>query len=189
MLFAIARSKNNPGITAKGQVVIREPVRSLESFPHKIEKIRSAASLRDLKFYIYVSVNARDTKKAYANFKKKLTEYELQAMFGQEEYKYQLSRLHKVWYSALMQPNAKATKYFVVDVDSKDRDILDQVLSIVPSFEHRGKFAKVYHTQETRNGFHVVTSAFDLRILEGIKDVSVQSDTLLYLDCVGFEGE
>jgi len=187
MLFAIARSKANDGITAKQQVVIREPVRSIESFPHKLEKIKSAAKLRDFKFYIYISVNARDTKKAYVNFKKKLSEYELQAMFGKDEYKYQLSRLHKVWYSTLMQPSARATKYFVVDVDTKNHDVLDKVIDAIETFECKGYTANVYHVKETRNGYHVVTSGFDKRILFGIPDVSVHSDALLYLDCIGFE--
>ncbi|MDD3915445.1 MAG: hypothetical protein PHF76_12460 [Bacteroidales bacterium] len=187
MLFAIARSKANNGITAKQQVVIREPVRSLESYPHKLEKIKSAAKLRDLKFYIYVSVNARDTKKAYVNFKKKLSDYELQAMFGQEEYKYQLSRLHKVWYSSLMQPNTRATKYFVVDVDTKNQEVLNKVIDTIENFDCKGYTARVFHVKETRNGYHVVTSGFDKKVLSGIPDVSVQSDTLLYLDCIGFE--
>lgn len=187
MLFAIARSKNNEGITAKQQIVIREPVRSPDSYPHKIEKIKSAARLRNLKFYIYISVNARDTKKAYANFKKKLTEYELQAMFGQDEYKYQLSRLHKVWYSSLMQPNTRATKFFVVDIDTKNPETLEKVITSIKTFEHKGHKANVYHVQETRNGYHVVASSFDPRLLKGLENVSVQHDTLLYLDCIGFE--
>jgi len=187
MIFAIARSKNNDGITAKQQVVIREQVRSVGAFPDKIAKIKSAAQLRDLKFYIYVSVNARSTLKGYINFKNKLNEYESQAMFGKEDYKYQLSRLHKVWYSALMQPNARATKYFLIDVDTKEMSTVAEVIGKVERYKINNYNVEVKHVTPSRNGFHIVTSAFDSRILEGIPDVSIQKDGLLYLDCVGFD--
>jgi len=189
MLFAIARSKNNEGITAKQQVVIREPVRSVESFSHKLEKIKSAARLRNLKFNIYISVNARDAKKAYSNFKKKLTEYELQAMFGQTDYEYQLSRLHKVWYSALMQPNVRATKYFLIDIDTKSLITCQTVRDTIYDWEVNGNTSEILLEQETRNGWHYVTTPFDVRILKSIKDVEVKTDGLLFLEVIGFDAE
>ncbi len=187
MLFAIARSKNNEGITSKQQVVIREQVRSLEAFPYKVAKIKSAARLRDLKFYIYVSVNARSTLKGYMNFKNKLNEYESQAMFGKDDYKYQLSRLHKVWYSSLMQPNARATKYFLIDIDTKEMSTVAEVIGKIEKYRVNNYEIVVRHVAPSRNGFHLISDAFDPRILEGIPDVSVQKDGLLYLDCVGFD--
>lgn len=186
MIFAIARSKNNNGITSKQQVVIREPVRSLESFPYKVAKLKSAARLRDLNFYIYVSVNARSTLKGYINFKNKLNEYASQAMFGKDDYKYQLSRLNNVWYSSLMQPNARATKYFLIDVDTKEMSTVAEVIGKVEQYKTNNYNVEVKHVTPSRNGFHIVTDAFDPRILEGIPDVSIQKDGLLYLDCAGF---
>lgn len=187
MLFAIARSKNNDGLTAKQQVVIREIVRSLESLPHKLEKIKSAARLSNLNFYIYISVNARSVIKGYVNFKNKLTEYESHALFGKDDYKYQFSRLHKVWYSALMQPNSRATKYFLIDVDTKEMSVVAEVTAKIEKFTSKGYAGEVKHVRPSRNGFHLVTNTFDPRILEGIQDVSIQKDGLLYLDCIGFE--
>lgn len=55
------------------------------------------------------------------------------------------------------------------------------------NFESKGYTARVFHVRETRNGYHVVTSGFEKKVLSGIPYVSVQSDTLLYLDCIGVE--
>ena len=189
MLFAIARSKSNDGVTAKQQVVIRELVRSVESFPHKLAKIKNAAELRNLKFYIYISANARDTKKSYANFKHKLSEYELQAMFGQTDYAYQLSRLHKVWYSALMQPNARATKYFLVDIDTKAPSTLQTVRNRVNNWNMKGNTSEILLEQETRNGYHFIIRRMDVRVLQNIENVEVKTDGLLFLDSIGFDEE
>lgn len=181
--FAIARKKTNPTITESGQIVIREPVRSLESIPYKIEKLKGIASQRNLNFYIYISANARSTRKAYKIFRKKLIDYEDEPGL----YSHQLARLHKVWYDSLMQTDARATKYFLIDIDTKDSEVLKNVRNIILNWEMKGNTASILFEQETRNGFHWVTTGFDIRIISGIENVEVHKDGLLYLDCVGFE--
>jgi len=186
-LIVLARPKNNKEITKASRVFIREPVRSLESFPDKLDKCRTEAKRIGLKMYIYVSVNARNTVNGYENFKKVITEYECQALHGKEDFKDPLTRIDKMWYSSLMKPNARATKYFLIDIDTKDENILQEVRNIVHGWKVKEHTAKILIEQETRNGYHFVCTPFDVRILKDVENVEVKTDGLLYLECTGFD--
>jgi hypothetical protein len=185
-LMVLARPKNNPTVTKAARVFIREPVRSIESYQDKLDKCRTEAKRIGLKMYIYVSVNARNTVNGYENFKKVITEYECQALHGKEDFKDPLTRIDKLWYSSLMKPNARATKYFLVDIDTKDASTLQAVRDVINGWEVKGNTAQILIEKETRNGYHFVTSPFDVRIIKDIENVEVKTDGLLYLDCIGF---
>jgi len=186
-LMVLTRPKNNPGVTKASRVFIREPVRSLESYPDKLEKCRAEAKRIGFKMYIYVSVNARNTINGYENFKKTITEYECQALHGKEDFKDPLKRIDKLWYSSMMQPNARATKYFIVDIDTKDNSVLQNVRNIINNWNVKEHTSQILLEKETRNGYHFVTTPFDVRILSAVNNVEVKTDGLLFLEAIGFD--
>jgi hypothetical protein len=188
-LFGLARVKNNNDITKHSREFFREPIRSLESYKIKLDEMKVKCELTKHKMYMYVSVNARSTVKGYVNFKNTITEYESQALFGKEDFKDPLTRIDKLWYSCMMKPNARATKYFLLDIDTKDRDIIEDAIATVSDYTIKDVGTELKLVQETRNGYHVITTPFDVRILEGFEEIEVKKDGLLYLGCTGFEGD
>lgn len=187
MVFAIARSKNNAGLTAKHQIVFREPVNSLEKFRKAVDRLRAITQIDpENRYYIYVSVNSRNTVKGYALLKKLMADYDSSAMFGKTDHLPKLDRIHKEWYSALMKPSSKGSRYFLVDIDTEDPATLDTVRQIVNSFAYKDYKAEVLLEQKTRNGWHFVCTPFNTKLLVGISNVDVKDDGLLYLECVNF---
>ena len=183
-LMALARPKANKEITKSQRVFVRLPIRSMESYYQNLVKIEADCVRTGLNMYMYVSVNARDTVSAYENFKKKLVEYENQAMHGKEDFRKPLMNLDVTWYSACLKPNARGTKYFLLDIDNKTQELRDRLTDVVLPLS-----GPILVEKETRNGYHWIVKPFDVRVLEGLEDVSVQKDGLLYLGCTGFNEE
>jgi hypothetical protein len=181
-LMGLARPKNNRDITKAQRVFFRIPVRSMDSYHYNLRKLEADCERTGLNMYMYVSVNARDTVKSYENFKKKLVEYENQAMHGKEDFRKPLMNLDKTWYSACMKQNARGTKYYLLDIDTKDPatrlKIANAILPLVKT---------VLIEKETRNGYHWIVKPFDVRVIKDIPNVSIQTDGLLYLGCTGFK--
>lgn len=188
-MMVLARPKNNHEVTKAHRIFIREPVRKIEDYEYKLEKCRAEAKRIGLKMYIYVSVNARSVVNGYENFKKTTTEYECEALHGKKDFKEPLMRLDKLWYSCMMKPNARATKYFLIDIDTKDESILQLVRDTINGWEMKCNRSEILLEQETRNGFHYITTPFDVRIIEPIENVEVKTDGLLFLEAIGFEEE
>lgn len=188
-MMLLARPKNNREITKASRIFIREPIRKLEDYEFKLEKLRHEAERLGYRFYIYVSVNARSVINGYENFKKITTEYECEALHGKDDFHEPLMRLDKLWYSCMMKPNARATKYFLIDIDTKDDNVLQTVRDIINNWNMKGNISEILFEQETRNGWHYVCRPFDVRILKSIKDVEVKTDGLLFLESIGFGEE
>jgi hypothetical protein len=190
MVSAVARTKYAQ-LAKKDRMLYREVVHSLEELPNALNNMAVLSMSRNLKIYIYISANARSTIKAYKDFNMRFANYSCQAMFGDEGYKRPITRLDKEWYSALMQPECKATDYFVVDIDTHDAATLKLVRERINDYHVpiRGKVyqAEILLEQPTRNGCHFLTTGFDPSILVGISDVGVQKDTMLFLKAIGFE--
>ena len=193
MLFAITRKKNNKDVTKKDRVFYRVPVTSFESLPYDLELIRVMAKLSEMKTYIYISANARDTISAYDWVKRKFLEYDILSLrnlmkSGQApDFLPQLKRFDKLWYEALMQVTSKATDYFVLDIDTKGEVVLNEIRQIISKYNFKGYQAEIKLEQETNNGYHFITTPFDPSILGHMKDVDVSKDGLLYLEKIGFE--
>jgi len=78
--------------------------------------------------------------------------------------------------SSLMKPEMRKSKYFLLDVDSK---------SSIAKFNTYGflvkhKIEKVM-SYDTKNGFHVITHPFDVRLAQDQKQMTLQKDGLVLL--------
>lgn len=183
VMFAIARSKNNLELTAKGQVVLRKVVRHMDHFEHALEELRNNCKDRGLKFYIYISVNSRDVRKGYTTFKSKQVEMENHMLMGDTIFHKYLGRIDKEWYSSLMQPNSKSSKLWLMDIDVSDERMADAVISIIESCPHS---PKVLLKRRSRNGWHVISEGFRPDNFNDVPDVSINKDGLLFIEDVGF---
>lgn len=183
-VFGFARPKNNRDITKAQRVFFRYPVRSIESYEFALEKLKADCERTGLNMYLYVSINARDTAKADEEFNTLKAKYAAEALKGKPENLHKLyPRQDKVWYSVCMKPICRGTKYFLLDIDTKDYYTRLQLSKILYPV------SELLLDVETRNGYHWVVKPFDVRLVENIENVSIKKDGLLYLGCTGFEGE
>lgn len=71
VLLAVSRKKDTPEITNSQEIVFREIIRHKDDIVRKYNKLKAQAENyiddkgNKFPFYIYVSLNARDTKKAF----------------------------------------------------------------------------------------------------------------------------
>lgn len=105
---------------------------------------------------IHRTVNARDTKKAYNWFMKYLIDYPER-----------VSACESIWRTALLQRECKATKYFMLDIDTEDMKILRKIEFLI--FVN-GK--KVLKRIKSPKGWHYITEPFDTR---GIAEINLDN--------------
>lgn len=119
---------------------------------------------------IHRTVNKRSTKKAFKIFQHYLIDNPDCAPY-----------LDSVWKTILLQPESRAEKMFMIDIDFEDEKNLE-ALSIFVKPEN------IIERHKSPNGWHWIVKPFDRRILEGIPDVTVLTDGYIYLDSIGNKG-
>lgn len=99
---------------------------------------------------------------------------------------------NSIWDSCCGSTRAKGYRAkWIVDVDTKDRTVLDKVLSVIHSCKHADDFEA--YVVNTVNGFHIVSNGFDSREFQKILsdngidkvDIHKNNPTLLYYDISG----
>lgn len=122
---------------------------------------------------IYHTVNTRSVEKAYKWFMKYMIDYPERA-----------SCVDSIWRTALLQKECKVTKYFMLDVDTKDEsklkimwDILFKTLSNNPLIQEPVK--------ETPNGYHIITQPFDSREICKLDYITLLRDGYVFVKTVG----
>lgn len=114
---------------------------------------------------IHKTVNARDVKKAYKIFMKRMIDFPEKA-----------SCIDSEWRTALLQRTCKATNYFMLDVDTKDDDKLTIIESLV---------INNLHVYESPKGYHIITEPFDTREVCKLDYVTLLRDGYYYVKTVG----
>ena len=190
VILAVARKKDNVNITNSQEVTFKEVLYKDEHIERKYSRIYNTCQNyknvdgEKLNFYIYLSVNPRDTKKCYWKFVNELMSIgeELTKDIQKES---QLARLDKRWLSVLMKPECKFSRnMFMLDVDTKDSVKLELITYCLIYISGNKEIWKI----ETKNGWHYITPLFNrLKFEELIKDkkldniVEVKPDDLLFL--------
>ena len=183
VLLAISRKKNN-SITTKQERIFREIIRNENEIRHKYDRIvNNIVNFEEddgtsKNFYLYISVNPRDVRKAF---------WEVQKVFNHiaEETSHKvinydrMKKIDKVWYSALMKPSSKSGRgLYLLDVDDKNTDI-GAIKSMLEDFNREGILI-----QETNNGFHILSEPFPITLdyISNFEDIGVKPDSLLFVE-------
>jgi len=194
VILAVARKKDNKDITGSQEVCFKEVIYKENHIVRKYTRIYNNCKnyVNDknehLNFYIYISVNPRDTKKCYWEFQKEMLSVgeELSRNVDKES---QLARLDKRWLSVLMNPqNKKGRGLFLLDIDTKDESVIAKIQrELIDNKYCTNRLAFI----ETKNGFHAVYEPFNRKIFyHWLVDnnltnvVEVKIDHLLFLDRV-----
>lgn len=161
VVLAIRRTKENPGQTHKDELCFREIVRG--SMEETVAKIKARISTLPGTWRIYHTVNARDTKKAT-----RLLQHELLDHF--EDYHYRVDTLYK---KMLLQTSCRATKNFMLDIDSQDPDKYYEAIAGLC----------VYRSVPSPSGQHVIVAPFNIQNYK-IEGVTVIKDGYYFLEKV-----
>lgn len=113
------------------------------------------------KWRIHRTVNARNCEMARKILIKNLIDYPEKAPSIDAE-----------WRTALMQKECRVTNYFMLDVDTKDDSVLNQIIEIAEK-QDRDIIIQVI---ESPKGRHIITKAFDTREVCNIPDVTLLRD-------------
>lgn len=182
VLCILSRKKNNEGMADSQQIMKRRLIFSPSDVESAYSELKAEAEALNLDFYMYISVNPRSLKKALNRYIKTLLDLNLQIDTDLTALR-RFRKLSGEWYSALESPSSRAGRLFLLDLDVKDNlPFLLQILEVAQ--------VKVHTINETRNGFHIITSPFDFPHYfkdfpideNGKKIVEVKPDALLFVE-------
>lgn len=159
--MALSRTKDNQEARCI-RVVAKNPEQDLELLECRVKLLGG-------KWRIHKTVNKRDTEKARIWLLKKLIDFPEGRGF-----------VDSLWRTALLQPECVyGEKKFLLDVDTKDKDILIVIRSMIGN--------NLIEEVETENGYHFITKAFDTREVCKLDYVTLQRDGYVYIKTVNGE--
>ena len=179
VLLAVSRKKCTPSITNSQEIVFREVIKSEENIRKKYLKVKAMCeSYRDedgksYPFYLYVSLNARDSLKATFALMSKINLWLEETVRGVDRSQF-FKKVYGHFYSTLMHKESKSryTKYFMFDFDIKDKEILGSFLTLLE------KHTEVSMVIESKNGYHIKVKPFNA---EPIRDVLEEQEEIIEL--------
>ena len=141
--------------------------RNREDFEHILNEFKEIIEKSKIPYRIYSTVNERCIRKAIKVFKinQVNAEYEKDNDFYVD--------ISNRFISALMQPESKAEKCFMIDLDTKEEVEVEKLEKILYGVVGRNLFK-----YETKNGFHFIAPPFDVRSVSGY---SLNKDGLILL--------
>lgn len=169
VLLAVSRKKDSEHITNSQEIVFRDVIKNEKDIERKYLKMKAQCeSYKDLDgksypFYLYVSLNARDSVKATFQLMQKINLWTEEMLRGVDRSQF-FKKVYGHFYSTLMHKISKSkhTKYFMFDIDTKDDEEIHHI-----EYELEG-YAKIIMRVETRNGWHYKVKPFNA---EHIKDL------------------
>ena len=162
VLLAVSRKKDVEWITNSQEIVFRDIIKRKEDITKKYLKMKANITNfkdeqdRPYPFYLYVSANPRDARKATFALINKINGWVQEELNGADNSK-AFKRLAGNFYSELMKPQSRSkTKHFLIDYDKKDN-----LKSLQFKLNQFG--ADIILIHETRHGYHLITKPFDLQ--------------------------
>lgn len=147
--------------------------RSIKRITHSRKQWMDAVlELRDLQhtthqgYRIYSSVNERDMQKAIHEFRRR----QLETEYGnQYEHHCFYTDIENRFFSCLMNPNCRATNYFLIDCDT-DEEFYKAHETIPPEL--------FLFTYPTKNGNHIITRPFNPN---DYGNIQIKKDEVMYI--------
>ena len=123
------------------------------------------------KVRLYAGVNDRDIEKALRRFKEQMLLMDYSPESQRNDF---LFKLDKSFQHYLFQPNARKSKFFLIDIDEDSQSLFDEVMAVVD------KESDTIETYKTPKGAHIVCEPFNIKHLKDL-DVTVHKDGLILL--------
>lgn len=193
VLLAVSRKKDTPEITNSREIVFREVIKSEENLKKKYLKVKAMCeSYRDengkqFPFYLYVSLNARDSLKATFALMGKINLWMEETMRGVDRSQF-FKKVYGHFYSTLMHKTSKSkhTKYFMFDFDTKEQSKLVDFMDLLADHTN------VKAVYETKNGYHIKVKPFNAipiqKYLDDKKDIiELKRDANIFVEYISNE--
>lgn len=180
LLLALARPKENEGITHNSIPMFREIIShedKIESKYNKLKLLSENYNDGELKFRFYLSANARDLSKSFYLYQKELLEMQRHKQNGHEGITKKQKRLDQEWKSTLQKAGNKSDNYFIIDIDNEDESILENIKNGLEEETNAIECIK------TPNGFHLITEPFDYTDADILNEeyIETKTDDLFFL--------
>lgn len=169
-LFLIQRHKE--GGETQNSRLVKKITRNEKEFFDALEDLIDQMMDSELPLRIYSAVNDRNFNKAIHKFKVEQLEADL---FHQEQKENFYMDVKNRFLGCLMQPSQANNSLFLFDVDNEQgRDVMGEALQSLPS-------EVIVKTYPTKNGWHIITKAFNHTKIKLPKGVELKKDGLLLL--------
>lgn len=181
LLMAIARAKENPSINSNREVVFREVLKHEQDPRRKFEQLQALArnyrsdSGAELTFRLYITANARNTVKAYFDFRSRMNDWTKEWILGDETAHRKLKRVDRHWLSAIHRDQSRDETRFLFDLDDERREELERLRNAL------NEQTELITWRETPNGYHIVTEPFNYNELAVEADYELKTDGMLFL--------
>jgi hypothetical protein len=143
-------------------VIKNDEVKELEMLKAKLKVIGGY-------WRIHKTVNARDVEKARKWLLHDLIEHPEHGAY-----------IDSQWRTALMQPECKATKYFMLDIDTEN----EAIICIIRSILNKSNGNIIFRIKSPK-GWHFITEPFDTRDVCKMPDVTLLRDGYYFICEVG----
>lgn len=161
LLLLAARKKYCPTLARSEEMLRREVTRekNWDKFLRKVKKLVHVDSLYVDKngnpipidaFGAYIVLDPKDAIKAWIMLQKEMCDLMYQYVCGDKNALVQLKKVDVRWFSCLHRSKSRKL-YWLVDIDEKNKEVLDEVLSVLDE--------SVVWVSETRGGYHVIVRA------------------------------
>lgn len=179
ILMGLARKRYNPELTHNTEIVLRRIVKDKKDIQRKYDEIMGMIERKGYNFYLYMSVNARNTYKGFFHLQNRMNEWVRHLLNGDENQKRKFKKVDNYWMSELQKPRCKDETNFLYDVDKKDIDV--GVL-----IDHLKARTEVKTMRPTRNGYHIITDTFDYTedTLTKRECLEIKKDDMIYLNFI-----
>ncbi len=164
-----ARKKYCPTISSSMEVVSRDIIRNNDTnkIMRKLKKMSIVEGLYTDKnediipneaFALYILPEPRSMLKAYMEFTKNINEWNYENLIKSniiEGSNLELYRKLDLKLFSAIHKSRSRSKYFIIDIDKKDKDLLENVLNFM-HIQTIDPYKNIQFISETRGGYHVI---------------------------------
>lgn len=176
----IQRKKEVSNINKNSNVVKSYVVKSLDYLEYKLEN-EIIPICNTLNARAMINLNPKSLKRVTHAMLRKLSEY-----IEDNFYEGVITKLFTSCTDATsIDKSIGIEKYWILDIDTKDPEVLSRVQSTINLCEpiEEGK-NKVKCLLESKNGFHIFATPFNVQTFEKIKDHKYFKDVEIKKDCL-----
>ena len=148
-LQVLKRKKENPELGSNSYLVKSYMITSIEYLEMKMHEIIAFCNYHNARACI--NLNVRSFRRCSLKMLKKVTDQILNEDF---------THTKKAYDSVCGAEKPKDNKKWIIDIDVKDLDFVEEVKEYVNNLTPNPGENKIFKVLETKNGFHIITSPF-----------------------------
>lgn len=167
-LQIIKRKKDNPEIGSNSQVVKTYYVFSIDYFKSIKDEIINLCEFHNARACI--NLNPRSLERSAFHVLKKITD-----VIMNKDYK----SVHKAYDSVCGSFSSNKNKSWLIDIDTKDINEVNRISNLIKPIDPEGD--KTISIIETKNGYHLITTPFNLSKVDIHHDIHKNNPTILYI--------